>query len=187
MANIQGLYTVSFAPNMNAWTLDDASRNESRAPADQDLNVVLLSGKYAGNYLYFERNNVLRIKRFMIESNGAPGLQAPLNGYAGIIKINLKAVTPLEEDNGNFELIALNFNTWYNVDAVIRPYETNPAPDYSARLDKYQPYKMSISNQGSFAYDGLNISSDYKGAELQPRVIMEIDTAGVYTTSFVLV
>lgn len=187
MANIQGLYTVSFAPNMNAWTLDDASRNESRAPADQNLNVLLLSGKYAGNNLYFERNNVLRIKRFMVESNGAPGLQAPLNGYAGIIKVNLKAVTSLEEPTGAFELIAPNFNTWYNVDTAIRPYETTPAPDYSARTDKYQPYKMSISNQGSFAYDGLNISSDYKGEELQPRVLLEIDTAGVYTTSFILI
>ena len=29
--------------------------------------------------------------------------------------------------------------------------------------------------------------SDYVGQEWQPRVIMEIDTAGVYTTSFILV
>ena len=187
MAYIQGVYTVAFSPDMNSWTLDDATRNESRAPADQDLNVVLLSGKYAGNNLYFERRNNLFIKRVMLDSNGAPGLRAPLKGYAGSIKINLKAVSPLEEATGGFELIVPNYNEWYDVNAVIKPYETDPAPDYSARTDNYNPYKLAISNQGSFAYDGYNISSDYKGQEWQPRVLMEIDTSGVYTTSFVLV
>ena len=75
----------------------------------------------------------------------------------------------------------------YNVNAIVKPFETTPAPDYSARTDKYQPYKIAISNQGAFAYDGYNLSSDYVGQEWQPRVIMEIDTAGVYTTSFILV
>ena len=187
MANVQGKYIVCFSPDMNSWTLSDNSRSESRAPADQDLNVLLLSGKYAGNILYFERNNVLTIKRVMIESNGAAGLRAPLKGFAGIIKTNLKAVTPLEEGCGAFELEIPDYNTWYDVETLVKPFETTPAPDYSARTDKYQPYKMTISNQGSFAYDGYNLSSDYVGQELQPRVIMEIDTAGVYTTSFILV
>ncbi len=187
MANVQSKYIVCFSPDMNAWTLSDNSRSESRSPADQDLNVLLLSGKYAGNNLYFERNNVLTIKRVMIESNGAAGLRAPLKGFAGIIKTNLKAVTPLEEGCGAFELDIPDFDKWYDVNAIVKPFETTPAPDYSARTDKYKPYKMTISNQGAFNYDGYNLSSDYVGQEWQPRVIMEIDTAGVYTTSFILV
>ena len=187
MANVQGKYLVGFSPDMNTWNLSDNSRNESRAPADQDLSVNLLSGLYAGNYLYFERNNVLRIKRVMLESNGAPGLQAPLKGFAGIVKVNLKAVTTLEEGCGAFILEIPNYNNWYDVDTIVKPFTTTPAPDYSARMDNYQPYKMSISNQGSFAYDGYNLSSYYVGQEFQPRILMELDTAGVYTTSFVLV
>ena len=187
MANVQGKYLVSFSPDMNTWNLSDNSRNESRAPADQDLSVNLLSGLYAGNYLYFERNNVLRIKRVMLESNGAPGLQAPLKGFAGIVKVNLKAVTTLEEGCGAFALDIPNYNTWYDVDTIVKAFTTDPAPDYSARADKLQPYKMTISNQGFFAYDGYNLSSGYVGQEFQPRVLMELDTAGVYTTSFVLV
>ena len=46
---------------------------------------------------------------------------------------------------------------------------------------------MSISNQGSFSYDGYNLSSDYVGQEFQPRVILELDTPGVYNTSLVLI
>ena len=187
MANVQGKYLVSFSPNMNTWNLSDNSRNESRAPADQDLNVLLLSGLYAGNNIYFERNNILTVKRVMVESNGAPGLKAPLKGFAGIVKINFKAVTSLEEPTGGFQLDIPNYNEWYEVNTVVKAFTTDPAPDYSARTDKYQPYKMAISNQGNFAYDGYNLSSDYVGQEFQPRVLMELDTAGVYTTSFVLV
>lgn len=187
MAKVQGKYIVSFMPNMNTWNLSDNSRNESRAPADQDLNVVLLSGQYAGNNLYFERNNILRIKRAMIESHGAPGLKAPLKGYAGIIKINLKAVTTGEEATGGFEIIIPDYDKFYDVDTAVNPFITSPAPDYSGVPDGKQPYKMSISNQGSFAYDGYNLSSDYVGQEFQPRVIMELDTPGVYNTSLVLI
>lgn len=187
MANVQGKYLVCFAPNMNTWNLSDSSRNESRAPADQDLNVILLSGYYAGNILYFERNNILRIKRAMIESNGARGLSAPLKGYAGIIKVNLKAVTTGEEATGGFHLDIPDYNTWYDVETLVKPFATTPAPDYSGVPDGKQPYKMSISNQGSFAYDGYNLSSDYVGQEFQPRVILELDTPGVYNTSLVLI
>ena len=187
MARVQGNYLVSFQPNMNAWTLSDNSRNESRAPADQDLNVILLSGYYAGNSLYFERNNVLRIKRAMIESNGAPGLKAPLKGYAGIIKVNLKAVTTGEEATGGFQLDISEYNKWYEVNTLVRPFETQPAPDYTGVPDGKEPYKMAISNQGYFSYDGYNLSADYVGQEWAPRVLMELDTAGVYNTSLVLI
>lgn len=187
MANVQGQYLVSFQPDMNSWTLSDASRNESRSPADQDLNVILLSGKYAGEALYFERNNVLRIKRVMVESNGAAGLRAPLKGLAAVIKVNLKAVTTFEEPTGGFQLDITEYNKWFNVETLVKPFETQPAPDYTGVPDGKKPYKLNISNQSYFDYDGYNLSSDYVGQEWAPRVVMELDTPGVYNTSLVLI
>lgn len=187
MANVQGNYLVSFQPDMNAWTLSDASRNESRSPIDQDLNVVLMSGIYAGNLLYFERQNILKIKRVMVESNGAAGLRSPLKGFAAVIKFNLKAVTTLEEGTGGFRLDISEFDKWYNVDTILKPFKTEPAPDYTGLPNGIEPYKMTISNQGYFAYDGYNLSADYVGQEWAPRVLMELDTPGVYNTSFVLI
>lgn len=187
MANVQGKYLVSFQPNMNTYTLSDASRNESGSPSDQDLNVILLSGKYAGNALYFERNNILRIKSVMVESNGAAGLRAPLKGFAAVIKVNLKAVTTLEEPTGGFQLDITEYNKWYNVDTIVKPFETQPAPDYTGIPQNKQPYKLSISNQSYFAYDGYNLLSAYVGQEWAPRIVMELDTPGVYNTSLVLI
>lgn len=187
MANVQGQYLVSFQPDMNSWTLSDASRTESRSPVDQDLNVILLSGEYAGNGLYFERNNILRIKRVMVESNGAAELRAPLKGLAAVIKVNLKAVTVLEEPTGGFQLDVTEYNKWYNVETLVKPFETQPAPDYAGIPNNKQPYKLAISSQGSFYYDGYNLSSDYVGQEWAPRVVMELDTPGVYNTSLVLI
>ena len=187
MAKVQGKYLVSFQPDMNSWTLSDASRNESRSPADQDLNVILLSGKYAGEALYFERNNVLRIKRVMVESNGAALLRAPLKGLSAVIKVNLNAVTTLEEPTGGFQLDITEYNKWFNVETLVKPFETDPAPDYTGIPENKQPYKLRISNQGYFAYDGYNLLSDYVGQEWAPRVVMELDTPGVYNTSLVLI
>lgn len=187
MANVQGKYLVSFQPDMNAAKLSDASRNESASPADQDLNVILLSGKYAGNALYFERNNILTIKRVMVESNGAAQLRAPLKGLAAVIKVNLNAVTPLEEPTGGFQLDITEYNKWFNVDTLVKPFETAPAPYYTGIPENKQPYKLAISNQSYFAYDGYNLLSDYVGQEWAPRVVMELDTPGVYNTSLVLI
>lgn len=187
MAIVQGNYLVSFQPNMNAWTLSDNSRNESRSPADQDLNVILMSGKFAGSSLYFERQNILNIKRVMVESNGAECLRAPLKGFAAVIKFNLKAVTTLEEATGGFQLDISEYNKWFTVNTIVRPFETVPAPDYTGVPDGKEPYKISISSQGSFAYDGYNLSADYVGQEWAPRVLMELDTPGVYNTSMVLI
>lgn len=186
MAKVQGKYLVRFAPDMNSWTLSDNSRNESRSPSDQDLNVVLLSGLYAGNNLYFERSSILKIKRVYLESNGAPGLKAPLNGSAGTVKINFTAVTTGAESMGGVSLVFSDFNKWYDVDTVVNPSIGN-YPDFSQYTNGIQPYKMAISSQGSFNYDGYNLSSDYVGQEFTPRVIMEIETAGVYTYSFELI
>lgn len=187
MARVQGKYLVSFQPNMNAWTLSDNSRNESRSPVDQDVNIILMSGTFAGNALYFERKDILKIKRVMVESNGAECLRAPLKNLAAVIKFNLKAVTTLEEPTGGFQLDISEYNKWYTVDTLVRPFETVPAPDYTGVPDGKEPYKMAISSQGYFAYDGYNLSADYVGQEWAPRVLMELDTPGVYNTSFVLI
>ena len=36
-------------------------------------------------------------------------------------------------------------------------------------------------------YDGYKISNDYVGQEFQPRVIMELDTPGLYNSALVLI
>lgn len=187
MARVQGNYLVSFQPDMNAWTLSDNSRNESRSPANQDLNIILMSGTFAGNVLYFERKNILKIKRIMVESNGAACLRAPLKGFAAVMKFNLKAVTPLEEATGGFQIDVTEYNKWYDVNTFVRPFQTQPAPDYTGVPDGKEPYKVAISNQGYFSYDGYNLSADYVGQEWAPRVLMELDTPGVYNTSLVLI
>ena len=187
MAIVQGNYLVSFQPNMNTWTLSDASRNESRSPADQDLNVLLMSGTFAGNSLYFERQNILMIKRVMVESNGAAGLRAPLKGLAAVIKFNFKAVTTLEEPTGGFNLDISEYNKWYDINTLVFPFKTQPDPDYTGVPEGLEPYKMAISSQGYFAYDGYNLSADYVGEEWAPRVLMELDTPGMYNTSLVLI
>ena len=187
MANVQGNYLVSFQPNMNTWTLSDASRNEIRSPADQDLNVLLMSGTFAGNSLYFERQNILMIKRVMVESNGAAVLRAPLKGLAAVIKFNFKAVTTLEEPTGGFNLDISEYNKWYDINTLVFPFKTQPAPDYAGVPEGLEPYKMAISSQGYFSYDGYNLSADYVGQEWAPRVLMELDTPGVYNTSLVLI
>jgi hypothetical protein len=146
-----------------------------------------MSGTFAGNSLYFERQNILKIKRVMVESNGAACLRAPLKGLAAVIKFNFKAVTTLEEPTGGFNLDISEYNKWYDVNTLVRPFETQPAPDYTAVPEGLEPYKISISSQGYFAYDGYNLSSDYVGQEWAPRVLMELDTPGVYNTSFVLI
>lgn len=171
---------------MNSWNLSDNSRNESRSPANQIVNVVLLSGKYAGSIIYFERNNVLTIKKAMIESNGAPGLQAPMKGYAGIIKINIQSQTS-GEGSGGFQLTIPEYNKWYDLKTMVKPFETLPEPDFTGAPAGVHPLIFQIASQGSFAYDGYNISSDYVGQEFAPRVILELDTAGVYNNSYAVI
>lgn len=189
MAIVQGKYTVQFGITADTFTLSDSSRNENAAPTDQDLTVNLLSGKYAGQSLYFEFNNILLIKRAKIDAVGAPGLQRPYtpgSGAAADLKFNLIANNGNDDPMGGFGLLFPNWGEWYEIDTPVKPFDVPVAPVWNMP-GGIKPYKLNMSSFSTIYYDGFNLAAEYVGQEFRPVITLELETPGVYNTAMILI
>jgi hypothetical protein len=188
---IQAIYSLQCGVNTGTFTLSDSSRYETDGAADQDLAVTLLGGYHGGEAVYFEFENIIKIKRAKIDAVGAPGLQRPyISGSAGVaavVAFNLAALNGVGENVGGFKLLFPNWGEWFDVNVKVRPFETSPAPSWNLPENR-KPIKLQLASAPTvFAYDGYNLSADYVGQDYRPVITLDVETAGVYNNSFVLI
>lgn len=157
---------------------NDRNANFGITGSQESLNVFSLNEPAAAaGRLVFDVENLFTIKRIKINSDGAPGLQAGTQHYAG--EFDLEMV--FDDGDGNiyaYDSVHIripNFNEWNDVNLTFTPSKRlNP----NHKTAQY--VTLSVNPTGcAFYCDDFNVQSDYEGEGVNVSILMEVETAGV--------
>lgn len=181
MAKIQSKYVLR-AVTDESYTLTGNDRNAIITKAADavletfDLNKTLNAIKSDGFYF----GNTLNIKRARVYLAGGQGMQPAADGtLAAYLALN---ITQLYDGSGpklaRFFLNIPKYEEWFDVNAIIKPYESTPDPWTGTLADKHI-CRLMLESTSKFSFDDFNVQTDYVGQDVIPVIELEIETAGI--------
>lgn len=182
MPNIQGKYSIYAFPNNASYTLTGAARSASFSVSNPpvELTTKCISAPNGNNAIAFYVENVIKIKRFRVRMNGAPGIQAGINHTAAKFRLLFGRMDA--DDNlyiyDSVYIEVPNFGEWVESNQIVEPFKR------VGGNDDYDYLQIIIDPDNSIFYvDDFNIQEDYVGQGITPIIEMEIETAGLYVRS----
>lgn len=179
--NIMGKYNVSFPLNRftSNFTFQNNDRYSTISPQGGDYIAVLqLNAGSSNPIISFIKNNKLKIKRGIIYTFGAEGLRAGFKdtvdrNIAALINLTAVRQNQLSDDFGQIELEFPKYNEWidFNFDFLVNQ---NIDTDF---------YYFKIASYSYLTIDDYNIKTNYIGQSFVPRMVLEIESAGVWDVS----
>lgn len=181
MAKIQSKYVLR-AVTGESYTLTGNDRNATiTKAADEvletfDLTKILNANKSDGFYF----GNTLNIKRARVYLAGGQGMQPAADGtLAAYLALN---ITQLYDGSGpklaRFFLNIPKYEVWFDVNAIIKPYEGTPDP-WTGIMPEKHICRLMLESTSKFSFDDFNVQADYVGQDIIPVIELEIETAGI--------
>lgn len=182
MATVQGKYTL-IAKIQAAGTLEADNRNITFGvtdPNDAELTPDCLNApKLAVGYAVFNSQTDVTIKRIRLNANGAPEAKHAPNYYAGVFNLILGR-KELDDSITAYDTAKIKipeWGEWYELNLKLCPYKYE-----LGAIEDYCGFYIDVDNN-IFRIDGLNLAEAFEGQGVTPWIEMEIETAGVTSSS----
>lgn len=182
MANIQSRYNcVAGLPDV--YTLTGNDRAARLTLAQNTVLSFFVVGNKAGGTAFFNGDTFINIKRMRVRSPKAPGVSAGTS-TAGVITLSFCAMLGFTADS---ELDAARVNVpkwgeWFDSNIKIEPYKTAYAWN-DTQLTQHKPVGAVIGYNSYMNVDDYNVQADYIGQDVDAAIDLEIETAGVISSS----
>lgn len=182
MANIQAKYNfVAGLPDV--YTLTGNDRAAELSLTQNTVISFYVVGNKAGGPCFFNGDTAINIKRMRVRSPKAPGVSAATS-TAGVITLSFCAMIG---SNADTELDAARVNIpkwgeWFEANIKIEPYKTTYAWT-DTQITQHKPVGVVIGYNSSMNVDDYNVQEDYVGQDVDVAIDLEIETAGVISSS----
>lgn len=182
MANIQAKYNfVAGLPDV--YTLTGNDRAAVLSLAQNTVISFYVVGNKAGGISFFNGDTAINIKRMRVRSPKAPGVSAGTS-TAGVITLSFCAMLGFNADT---ELDAARVNIpkwgeWFEANIKIEPYKT-PYAWTGTQITQHKPVGAVIGYNSYMNVDDYNVQADFVGQDVDVAIDLEIETAGVISSS----
>lgn len=182
MANIQAKYNfVGGLPDVYTLTGNDRAAD---LPLSQFTVIsFFVVGNKAGGAAFFNGDTAINIKRMRVRSPKAPGVSSGTS-TAGVITLSFCAMFGFTADA---ELDAARVNIpkwgeWFEANIKIEPYKT-PYAWTDGQVLQHKPVGVVVGYNSYMNIDDYNVQADYIGQDVDVAIDLEIETAGVISSS----
>ena len=179
---IQAKYNC-VAGTPDTYTLTGNNRAAVLSLAQNTVLSFFVVGNKAGGTAFFCGNTAINIKRMRVRSPKAPGVSAGTS-TAGVITLNFCAMLGFNADTqlDSARVNVPKWGEWFDANIKIEPYKTAYAWT-DTQLTQHKPIGAVIGYNSYMNVDDYNVQADYIGQDVDAAIDLEIETAGVISSS----